>query len=43
MFLLIDELDIASYAEVSTPYITGHTPYVMNRLENACKKFFEWF
>ena len=43
MFLLIDEIDIASYAEGDTPYTMGHTAYVMNRLETACKKFFKWY
>jgi len=43
MFLLIDEIDIASYADDNTPYATGHCPIVINKLEAACKKLFEWF
>ena len=43
IFFLIDEIDIASYANNNTPYTRGHTPYIMNKLETACKKLFKWF
>ena len=43
MFLLIHEIDVASYPDNNTPCTAGHTPCVMNKLESASKKLFKWF
>ena len=44
MFLFIQEIDIASYADDNTPYTTNksHTE-VISDLETASAKIFEWF
>ena len=36
-FILIDEKDIASYADNNSPYTVGHTPHIMNKPERAFK------
>ena len=38
MFLLVDEIDIASYRD-NISYTTGHTPNVMNKSETPSKIF----
>ena len=41
LFLLIKDVDIASYADDSTPYIVGDQP--ISALENAATSLFKWF
>ena len=38
-FFLIDEIDIANYADESTPYTMWHTPYIMIKPETVGKKY----
>ena len=41
---MIDDIDIANYADDNTPFVPGHTPLnVITSLENAAEKPFEWF
>ena len=44
LFLIMENIDIASYADDNTPYTTGNSiEEVIQKLENAAKTLFEWF
>ena len=44
LFLIMENTDIASYADDNTPYTTGNsTEKVIQKLENAAKTLFHWF
>ena len=41
---MMDDIDIANYADDNTPFVSGDTPLnVITSLENAAEKLFEWF
>ena len=40
----MDDINIANYADDTTPFVSGDTPLnVITYLENAAEKLFEWF
>ena len=42
--LIMENIDIASYADDNTPYTTGNSmEEVIQKLENAAKTLFQWF
>ena len=44
LFIVIDYINIANYADDNTPFVSGDTPLnVITSLENATEKLFEWF
>ena len=44
LFVIIDEINIANYADNNTPFVSGDAPLnVTLSLENAAKKLSEWF
>ena len=44
LFLIIENNDIASYADDNTPYTTGNSiEEVIRKLENAAQTLFQWF
>ena len=44
LFLIMESIDIASYADDNTPYTTGNSMEdVIKKLENAAKTLFQWF
>ena len=44
LFLIIENIDIASYVDDNTPYTTGNSiEEVIQKLENAAKTLFQWF
>ena len=44
LFLIIENIDIVSYADDNTPYTTGNSiEEVIQKLENAAKTLFQWF
>ena len=44
LFLIMDNIDFASYADDNTPYTTGDSiEEVIQKLENASKALFQWF
>ena len=44
LFLIMENIDIASYADDDTPYTTGNSmEEVIQKLENAAKTLFQWF
>ena len=44
LFLIMKNIDIASYADDNTPYTTGNSiEEVIQKLENATKTLFQWF
>ena len=44
LFLIMDNIDIASYADVNTPNTTRNSiEKVIEKLENASKPLFQWF
>ena len=44
LFIMIDDINIANYADDNTPFVSGDTPLnVITSLENAAEKLFEWF
>ena len=44
LFLIMENIDIASYADDNTPYTTGNSmEEVIQKLENAAKTLFQWF
>ena len=44
LFLIMENIDIASYADDNTPYTTGNLiQEVIQKLENAAKTLFQWF
>ena len=41
---MIDNINIANYADNNTPFVSGGTPLsVITSLENAAEKLFKWF
>ena len=43
LFLIIENNDIASYADDNTPYTTGNSiEEVIRKLENAAQTLFQW-
>ena len=44
MFCIIDDVDVATYADDNTPYTHGKCPNkVLEKLEYASRNEFEWF
>ena len=44
LFLIMENVDIASYADDKTPYTTGNSiEEVIQILENAAQPLFQWF
>ena len=44
LFIMIDDFNIANYADDNTPFVSGDIPLnVITSLENAAEKLFEWF
>ena len=44
LFLVMKNIDIASYADGNTPYTTGNSvEEVIQKSENAAKTLFQWF
>ena len=44
LFLIMENIDIANYADDNTPYTTGNSiEEVIQKLENTTKTFFQWF
>ena len=44
LFLIIENIDIASYVDDNTPCTTGNSiEEVIQKLENAAKTLFQWF
>ena len=44
LFLIMENIDIASYPDDNTPYTTRNSmEEVIQKLENAAKMLFEWF
>ena len=44
LFLIMENIHIASYADNNTPYTTGNSiEEVVQKLENAAKTLFQWF
>ena len=44
LFVMADDINIASYADDNTPFVSGDTPLnVITSLENVAEKLFEWF
>ena len=44
LFIMIDNFNIANFADDNTPFVSGDTPLnVITSLENAAEKLFEWF
>ena len=44
LFLVMENIDIAIYADDNTPYTTGNSiEEVIQKLENAAKTLFQWF
>ena len=44
LFLNVEDIDIASYADDNTPYTTGKSvPEVIEKLEDTSDKLFKWF
>ena len=44
LLLVMENIDIASYADDNTPYTAGNsTEEVIQKLENAAKTLFQWF
>ena len=44
LFLIMENIDIASYADDNTPYTTGNSiEEVIQKLENVAKTLFQWF
>ena len=44
MFLIMNKVDFASYADDNTPYVTGNdVKEVINSLKEASGKLFYWF
>ena len=44
LYLIMENIDIASYADDNTPYTTGNSlEEVIQKLENAAKTLFQWF
>ena len=44
LFIMIDDINIANYADNNTSFVSGGTPLsVITSLENAAEKLFKWF
>ena len=44
LFLIMENIDIAIYADDNTPYTTGNSiEEVIQKLENAAQTLFQWF
>ena len=44
MFFIIEDCDIADYADDNTPYLSGkNVEEVLNGLENVSSNLFQWF
>ena len=44
LFIMMDDINIANYADDNTPFVSGDTPLnFIIFLENAAEKLFEWF
>ena len=44
LFLIVNDIDFANYAEDNTPFVFGNNPIeVLKCLEDASAKLFEWF
>ena len=44
MFLTVDNIDVSSYADDTTPYVCKQNyKQSMNELENVTNKLFNWF
>ena len=44
LFIIVDNIDFASFADDNTPYIAGNSPDdVLESLKNNSTKLFEWF
>ena len=44
LFLIVNNVDFANYADDNTPFASGNTPVeVLECLDNASVKLFEWF
>ena len=44
LFLIVNDVDFANYADGNTPFASGNTPVeVLECLDNASVKLFEWF
>ena len=44
LFLIVNDVDFANYADDNTPFASGNTPVeVLECLDNASVKLFEWF
>ena len=44
LLIMMDDINIATYADDTTPFVSGDTPLnVITSLENAAEKLFEWF
>ena len=44
LFLIMENIDIACYADDNTPYTTGNSiEEVIQKLENVAKMLFQWF
>ena len=44
LFLIMENIDIASYADDNTPYTKGNSiEEIIQKLENAAKTLFQWF
>ena len=42
-FIMVDDINIANYADVNTPFVTGDTSLnVITSLEQATEKLYEW-
>ena len=43
LFFIVNEIDFASYADDNTPFVSGDRLDVLDSLENASLKVFDWF
>ena len=44
LFLIMEKIDIAGYADDNTPYTTGNAiEEVIRKIQNASKTLFQWF
>ena len=44
LFIIIDNINIANYADDYTPFVSGDTPlHAITSVENMAEKLLEWF
>ena len=44
LFIILEEIDFANYADVNTPFVSEATPEnVVSSLESCSASLFEWF